>query len=373
MRLLYHHIVQNISKNDCRIIINDLKGRVATSFMIEEWESKKDAVFRYITTSRPVENWLQDVDDSVYKMVHEKIPPKLWMVTGGYGAGKSHMKEFLKRNEVENIKYLEPKISSLLPPDRYKVSIYDVFSLILLETKRFINPIYEARKKELHFTSKGEIDKDIRKILTDNSIDDDFVDAFCAYARSDKGNQRDLHILDELIINKGEQLFLPLMKIFKKYIDIKGICILVDEFEGLQFLDSKRQMRFIESIRALYDTVASTISNPDLPSFQMIILCTLSYWNDLIRNSRSQALRTRVSLFEIPPLVEDEIIALAEKLYVIHKKSEYPAPEIRLDFNKLPAYVIHRAGIESPLTARFVISEIINLIEEPNDYDKFVP
>jgi hypothetical protein len=105
----------------------------------------------------------------------------------------------------------------------------------------------------------------------------------------------------------------------------------------------------------------------------MIILCTLSFWNELTIDARSQALESRVRQFEIPPLVEDEIIALAEKIYVIHKKSGYPAPEIRLNFNKLQSYLVQIAGIEAPLTPRFVINEIIRIIEQPSDYLEFRP
>ncbi len=105
----------------------------------------------------------------------------------------------------------------------------------------------------------------------------------------------------------------------------------------------------------------------------MIILCTLSYWNELTSGAHSQALDTRVGLFEIPPLVGDEIIAMAEKIYVIYRKSGYTAPDIHLDFNKLPAYLVQRAGIQGPLTPRFVIREILSTIEEPNDYLKFNP
>ena len=148
MRLLYRHTVQGISKNDCQVIINDLKGRVATGFRIAGHNSKKNVVFRFLTTSRPVETWLQTVEKSIQEMRHEKIPVKFWMVTGGYGAGKSHMKEFLKRNEIENIKFLEPMISYLLPPDRYNTPIYDVFSLMLLETKQFFKPLYDSLKED---------------------------------------------------------------------------------------------------------------------------------------------------------------------------------------------------------------------------------
>ena len=102
-----------------------------------------------------------------------------------------------------------------------------------------------------------------------------------------------------------------------------------------------------------------------------MILCTLSYWNELTSGTRSQALETRVTLFEIPPLVEDEILALAKKIYVIHKKSGYPSPNIHLEFYKLPAYLVRRAGIDAPLTPRFIISEIIEIIEKPNKYLEF--
>ena len=204
------------------------------------------------------------------------------------------------------------------------------------------------------------------------SIDDAFIDEFCAYATGNS-SYSDFHTLDDMIIYKGEQLFLPLMELYKKYLDINGLCFFLDEFEGLQSLDEKRQIRFVQSLRAFYDTAASTRSKPNLPSFQMIILCTLSYWNELTSGAHSQALDTRVGLFEIPPLVGDEIIAMAEKIYVIHRKSGYTAPDIHLDFNKLPAYLVQRAGIEAPLTPRFVIREILSTIEEPNDYLKFNP
>lgn len=375
MRLLYQHIIRNISKKDCQIIIDNLKSRVATGYNVSYGLSrgkalKNDRLYKFLTTSRPVEYLVQGVEESICKMGREKTPLNLWIVTGGYGAGKSHMKEYLRRNEIDNIKFLEPKIALLLPSDEKSAPV-DVFSLILLQTRPWIDTLYGIIKKEQQFPSDGEMDDTIIKTLRDYSIDDDFINAFCAYAGSGKANQSNFHSLEDLIIKKGEQLFLPLMKLYKKYLGVNGLCIFIDEFERLQLLPQDRRMRFVESIRAFYDTIASTNANHDLPSFMMIILCTLSFWNELTSDTRSQALETRVRLFEIPPLVDDEIISLAEKIYVLHKKSGYPAPKIYLKFNKLPAYLVQRAGIEAPLTPRFVINEIITIIEEPNDYLKF--
>ena len=73
------------------------------------------------------------------------------------------------------------------------------------------------------------------------SIDDDFIDAFCTYAGPDNSNRSNFHTFEELIIKNGEQLFLPLMKLYKKYLNINGLCIFIDEFESLQFLNRKRQ------------------------------------------------------------------------------------------------------------------------------------
>jgi hypothetical protein len=64
---------------------------------------------------------------------------------------------------------------------------------------------------------------------------------------------------------------------------------------------------------------------------------------------------------------------LAEKICVIHSKSGEEAPKFDLNFDKLPSYLVHRAGIEAPLTPRFVISEILTLIKKPNDYLQFMP
>ena len=368
MRLLYQHVVQSISKNDCQVIIDDLKSRVATSFKIEGEDSKRDAVYRFLTTSRPVETWLQNVDDRIKIMSRKKVPFEFWMVTGGYGAGKSHIKEFLRRNEIEHLKFLEPDISFMARSDERVASISSIFSVILLETKPFYNSLYDSIKEALPTPSNGEEVEEIKKAVRDYSIDDDFIDAFCTYANPNNSDRRDFRALEELIIEKGEQLFLPLMKLFKDYLSINAFCIFIDEFESLQFLDSKRLDKFIQSIRPFYDTIASTISNHDLPSFKTIVLCTYSYWNDLTRDERSQALESRVREFEIPPLVEDEIKELFEKIYMIYTKSDYQVPEIPLNINEIQPFLINKAGIDAPLTPRFVISEILSIIEEPNDF-----
>jgi hypothetical protein len=369
MRLLYQHIIQSISKDDSQVIVNDLKGRVATGFKVTK-ELKKDTIFKFLTTSRSVETWLQNLDSNIKLMNHKKVPFEFWMVTGGYGAGKSHMKEFLRRNKIKNLEFLEPSISSVLQSNQKKVFIDNIFSLLLLQTTPLLVNLYNAMIKRPQFSTNEEaLENGIKKTLRRYSIGDDFIDAFCNYAGSD--SQVDFSDLEEKIVKNGEQLFLPLMRLYKNHLKINGFCIFIDEFESLQFLDRKTRARFVQSIRPFYDAIASARSDPDLPSLKMIVLCTLSFWNELTKDTRSQALETRIHLFEIPPLVEDEIIALAEKIYLIHKKSGYPAPVIRLKFNKLPAYLVHRAGIEAPLTPRFVISEIINLIEEPNDYLEF--
>ncbi len=382
MRLLYQHIVQNISKEDCQIIIDDLKGHVATSFKLGKKDTKKNMVYRFLTTSRPVEVWLQKVEDGIKLMSRKKVPFEFWMVTGGYGAGKSHMKEYLRRNEINRFKFLEPKIILSEPPKKISFldfsqspagdmpPVYDIFSLILLQTRPFLDVLRDDLKKRQPL-QLSRVREELGKTARDYPVDDDFVDAFCGYAGLDGVNNSDFHALEELIINKGEQLFLPLMELYKKYLGVNGFCVFIDEFESLQFLDKSRRMAFVQSIRPFYDAIASTRSNPNLPSLKMIILCTLSFWNELTRDASSQALETRISLFEIPPLVEDEIISLAEKIYIIHNKSGYPAPQFDLNFNKLPPYLVHRAGIEAPLTPRFVINEIITIIEKPNDYLEF--
>jgi hypothetical protein len=306
-------------------------------------------------------------------MNRKKVPFEFWMVTGGYGAGKSHMKEFLRRNKIKNLEFLEPSISSILQSREKKTPINNIFSLTLLQTRPFIDALYSTIKKRVSFSSNEKADEEIKKTMKDFSVDDDIIDAFCTYARLDSDNRNNFRSLEELIIKNGEQLFLPLMKLYKHYLKINGLCIFIDEFESLQFLDRKERAKFVQSIRPFYDTIASTNSNGDLPSLKMIVLCTLSFWNDLTKDTRSQALETRVHLFEIPPLIEDEIISIAEKVYVIHKKSRFPVPEIHLEFNKLPAYLVHRAGIEAPLTPRFVIGEIIDIIEKPNKYLEFRP
>ena len=94
MRLLYQHIIQRISKSDCRVIIDDLRSRVATSFRIRGHEQNRNTVYRFLTTSRPVETWLQNIENSIKWMSRKKMTFEFWMVTGGYGAGKSHIKEF---------------------------------------------------------------------------------------------------------------------------------------------------------------------------------------------------------------------------------------------------------------------------------------
>lgn len=373
MRLLYRHIVQSISKDYCKVIINDLKGRVATSFNIVGKKPNKNIVFRFLTTSRPVETWLQNLEDSIKWMNRRKVPFEFWMVTGGYGAGKSHMKEFLRRNKIKKLEFLEPGISSILQSRGNKFPIDNIFSLTLLQTKPFLDALYGTINKRLPFPSDEKVDEEIKKSMKGYSIDDDVIDALCAYARLDNKNRSNLHVFEELIIKNGENLFLPLMKLYKNYLEINGLCIFIDEFESLQFLEREEQAKFVQSIRPFYDMVASISSDPELPSLKMIVLCTLSFWNEITKDTRSAALESRVKLFEIPPLFRDEIISIAEKIYVIHKKSGIRSPDFQMDFLNLPDYLVKRAGIEAPLTPRFVIQEIINVIEKPNDYLKFNP
>jgi len=295
------------------------------------------------------------------------------MVTGGYGAGKSHMKEFLRRNKIRKLEFLEPGVSSILQSRGNKFPIDNIFSLTLLQTKPFLDALYGTINKRRPFPSNEKIDEEIKNTMKGYSIDNDVIDALCTYARPDGENHSNFHVFEELIIKNGEKLFLPLMNLYKNYLEINGLCIFIDEFESLQFLDREERAQFVQSIRPFYDMVASTSSNPELPSLKMIVLCTLSFWNELTTDTRSAALESRVKLFEIPPLFEDEIISIAEKIYVIHKKSDIPSPDFQMDFNYLPDYLVKRAGIEAPLTPRFVIQEIINIIEKPNDYLKFNP
>lgn len=370
MRLLYQHVVGSLSKKNCALVIDHFKSRVATGLQNQEPSEGRvlptDVIYNFITTSRPVENWLQNLEESVYRMRRGKIPIELSVVIGGYGAGKSHIKEYLFRKKIPNVEFLEIETTSLLLSDMNPTStVYDVFSLAILRTRAHLDALYE----KIYIEGEAE---GLSARLREDFIDNEFINIFSRYGELRHDNHQDFKPLQDYISKKGAQIFLPLMRLYKKYLGVSGICIFIDEFEILQHLTLEKRDRFIDSIREFYDLLASSIFDQETPSFKMIILCTLSYWNEIISETHFRALETRVHLFEIPPLVEDEIIALAEKLHVLYKKSGNLESTANLDFARLPHYLVRVAGIQEPITPRFVISQIISIIENPEDYIRYL-
>lgn len=362
MRLLYQYITSKLSVDDCRIIINYLRSRIATDL---GETLPTDIFYKFITTSRPVEQWLLSIEQKIRKMGRKKTPPELWVIIGGYGAGKSHMKEYVvdAAKKSPHIQTLTIEIADLLPTELNESSSVDnIYSLTLLRTMGNLDNLYNEILKIAGSTQK------VAEVMDEHLSDKEFVNVFCGYGEALNNHNGDIYLLRDLIIKNGSQLFIPIMKLYKKYLKINGICIFIDEFEDLQhFSPEIKRNRFFESIRAFYDTLTKVYQDPELPSFEIVILCTLSYWEKLTEATSSQGLETRAKDFEIPQLIEDEIITVAEKLYAIYKKAgqEYLRNDMQLDFTKTPNYLAKIAGIENPLTPRFVIKELIKIIEEP--------
>lgn len=372
MRLLYQYIAHNLGKKKCRLILDGIKGGVAVSLKQNQVFSH-DYIYSFLTTSRPVEKWLQRTEEQIIVMASKKVQIDLSMIIGGYGAGKTHIKEYITRKEVKNIFFLKLNIASMIDMNK-TIAISDVFSFILLNTKSYLDKLYDellSSVKKDDRLSPRDLDDSIKEILKEHLVDNQFIKAFCSYGGL--GNDRgDFKPLEDFLLKSSRRIFLPLMKMYKKYLNMKGLCIFVDEFEDLQHLNPDKRSLFVGSIRTLYDEIAESFDDKDLPSFKIIILCTLSFWNEIITDTRSQALETRVDLFEIPPLVEDEIMAIAEKLHALYKKSGYLKSEVIFDSNKLQRYLVGKAGLESPLTPRFVIEQLVKIVEFPEDYIKYL-
>lgn len=371
-RLIYQYAINRISKEGCIRFIETLKTHVATdnSFIEKGYSlSLINDFYEFITTSRHTERWLQEIEDEIYKMEREKLFSELWMVIGGYGSGKSHIKHFLTRNNISNIGFFELDIATIMNTSHNSdTAIDNVFSFVLLGTKPYLNALYTSMKGKASSSSSRSINKTIKDELNKYSIDQEFANAFCNYGTHNKNDLSNFEPLEKIISQSGKKIFLPLMKLYKKYLGFNGISIFIDEFESLMHMSIERRDRFLESIRLLYDTTASTFPDPETPSFLTMIFCTISFWNEIERYSHSQALAERLSLFELTPLMEDEIIALAEKIYTLYKKSGYLNHEITLDFTKIFSYLVNIARIEHPLTPRFVIEQIIRVIENPEEF-----
>jgi hypothetical protein len=268
---------------------------------------------------------------------------------------------------------LELEVAPLLSGDLNSASLVDnVFSLTLLQTRKSIENLYDAMSTKERSGLIWGPTQGVKEKLKRDFLDNEFIETFCAYAETHNNARGDFKPLEILLTQKGGQIFLLLMKLYKKYLGVNGVCVFIDEFEDLHLLTLERRQIFVESIRALYDKLSSTLFDPELPSFKMMILCTLSFWNEIKKDTHSQALETRVLPFEIPPLVEDEIIAMAEKLFALYERSGYLKHEIRYDFTRLPSYLIKMAGIEAPLSPRFIISQIIRVIEDPSEYIGYI-
>jgi hypothetical protein len=328
---------------------------------IQRQRLQKDAIYKFITTSRKVEDWLQRVEEDIQKMGRENEPVELWMIIGGYGSGKSHVKKYLLRrtNKNLNVDYLDLDVTDLSESGNN-----NVFSLVLFNSIKNLDALYDAINNN---SSSGGV----REKLRQHQIDSDFIKIFSEYEEARSENNNNFKPLEEYILNKGRQIYLPLMKLYKEYLGLKGICIFIDEFEGLQNFESKTRDSFIASIRAFYDMLASAHLDSDSPSFKMVVLCSLPFWNEIREDVHIQALESRLKLFEIPPLFEDELIALAEKLYALYNRSGVLGYNTSIDFTKISSYLVGIAGIESPLTPRFVIEQIIYTIESPEEYLKY--
>ncbi len=379
MRLLYNHVLKKTSPKDCDLIIDILKGRVAVAPTLPNEKprsntSLSDTVFRFFTTSRVIEKWLQDSEELIRKMSRKKIALNLWMILGGYGSGKSHIKEYLLNQSAKysNIQSLELKIASLLSTELNEISVIDnAYALILIQAREHLDALFAKLSSRPGVRSIFGPTNVVKENLRKHISNDDFIDVFCKYGESISNDRGDFKPLQEILIAQSSEVFLPLMKLYKEHLGINGVCIFIDEFEDVKLLDDERRIRFIESIRALYDTLANARRDPDLPSFNVTILCALSYWDEIKGDTRSQALETRTTRLEIPQLTEDEIISLAEKLYALYKKAgrlKGEIGQISIDFTAIPKYLADIAALKEPLTPRFVISTLMDTVENPGKY-----
>jgi hypothetical protein len=352
MRLLYHLIVGSIPSSTCRLIIDSLKQRVAINLALSKEKNKNqhiltDVVYKFITTSRPVEGWLHNIEKIASNVERAKVPAQLHMIIGGNGAGKSHIKECLSARfrRFPYLISLELKVAALLSTELKRSSVVDdISSLILLQTDRYMHHLYNILIRNFRSTNE------IREKLEEDSLDSEFIDIFFEYGEFRHDHNGIYEPLVELLLRKGSQIYLSIMKLYKKYLGIQGIFIFIDEFEGLHILKPERQDRFIESIRSLYDELASALA-------------------DIHEKTRYRALETRSLPFEITPLLEDEIITIAEKMYTLYRQSGYLKYDVMIDFLNIPAYLIRVASFEKePLTPRYVITQIIKIIENPIEF-----
>lgn len=375
MRLLYHYVARNLKKNKSRLILDGLKSGVAASLKHSSSLSQ-DYVYSFITTSRPVEKWLQRSEEQIRLMSKKKVQVEISMIIGGYGAGKTHIKDYLTRNKIDDVLFLELNLETMKEMNQNNHSAFvDVYSFILLNFKHHLEILYDRLldlvKKDIGEQSPRDLDDAIKLMFKEFALDGHFVKALCSYGGLGK-DRGDYKQLEGVLLETGHNVFFPLMKMYKKYMGIKGMCIFVDELEYLQYFQPEKRALFVASLREFHDAFAETFLDSYMPSCKVIILCTLSFWNEIITDTRSQALETRVDLFEIPPLVEDEIMAIAEKLYALYRTSGQLKSEIIFDSKKLQAYLIGKAALDAPLTPRFVIEQLMKLIEFPEDYIRYL-
>jgi hypothetical protein len=367
VRILYNYFVSKVSKENTRWILDYLRSRAATSLSspdkIQGRSIPSELMFKYITTSRSVEAWLQNMEDKIYEMARAKKSAELWFIIGGVGAGKSHIKEYLLSliNKRPSVFSLELQVSKL----KTNSTVDDILALVMLQSKPYLDSLFDAMSINM------DLEK-IRERLRQENLDNEFIDIYCDYEISRKDHRAYFRPLEELLINKGIETYLPLIKLFKRHLGMKGLYIFIDEFEDLQDLVPERQESFISSMSTFFDEIAATLISQELPSFKLLIFCTISFWNVMHDGTRFRALETRANTFEIIPLMDDEIVALAEKILVLYKKSGYPISNTNFRFNQLPAYLVKIASTENePLTPRFIIKKIINIIENPDEYNKF--
>ncbi len=180
---VHHFDLSNLSNKKCKLFIDTLKTKVAPSLSTliapKTRLSLGSDFYRFITTNHPVEEWIQSMEKNIKEMGHQKTSTELWVVSGGYGAGKSHSKGYIfaSTRRIRSVKFLELDLVNVLHAYQ-KPENNNIFSLILLEGREFLSDLYDELRK------KKDINLPIEETLRESVVDDEFIDTFCEFGKN---------------------------------------------------------------------------------------------------------------------------------------------------------------------------------------------
>lgn len=361
---------------------------------------------RFITTSRPVEIFLEQEVDDLNRLFSDGGYERR-VVVGDFGAGKTHIKTYLL-NHIRDERYGLDIAPILIDVPRTGQG-FDFYRSLLLfqraagEAKGYrtvypdvIRRLQDQVTRELRekhwtlFTScarewwlgESVVKERVLAELRGHGFSEQFSSAIVNLAEGvEGGHDKFLSVLERELTRGtgGEDLFVLVRKLLAR-VGYKGLVILIDEFGRLEHNAwTGMSESFAEEIASFHNSLESLVSDDTTFAVYMALFTPGSYWIGQVRppksgrespetrglqsqaNARALFERLSGSEFRIPDLTLAEVERLTAKVVALYQASGLELKKNpSSDISRLAGTVYHKLKEEdSSISARWVLDGVL--------------